>query len=281
MKGIYANLRYWLVDHPSVTEFEWKEGETFGASTQFLITTVLTYLSLTAILHFITLPSKSTVQNPSASSTTRFLLRVISAIHNLILEILSFIMAVGCILSTSTQMPNSRWIFCFPPNKTPPRGPVFFWAYIFYLSKTLEFIDTLLILLNRGNKRLTFLHVYHHAIVVVMCYIWLHTSQSLLPVALVTNCLVHTLMYAYYMLCTLGKRPPWKRLVTDCQIVQFVFSFGVSIVMLWFHFTGIGCSGFWGWVFNAGFNASLLALFTDFHNKNYDKKKKSTEKRRD
>ncbi|KAI3866847.1 hypothetical protein MKW92_029378 [Papaver armeniacum] len=283
---MHQELHYWLVDQPMISEFRWKEGETFGASTQFLVTTVITYLSLTTILHFIILPSKQTPQNPSTSSSSSpkspSLLRFVSAIHSLILVNLSFIMAIGCILSTTSQMLNTRWIFCFPPNETPPSGPVFFWAYVFYLSKILEFVDTLLILLNRGNRRLTFLHVYHHAVVVVMCYVWLHTSQSLLPVALVTNALVHTLMYAYYMLCALGKRPPWKRIVTDCQIVQFMFSFGVSSVMLWFHFTGNdGCSGFGGWVFNAVFNASLLALFTDFHTKNYDNKKSGRGKRID
>lgn len=57
--------------------------------------------------------------------------------------------------------------------------------------------------------------------------------------------------------------------MTKCQIIQFVFSFGVSVVMVYYHFTGLGCSGIWGWCFNAGFNASLLALFVDFHSKNY------------
>lgn len=108
-----------------------------------------------------------------------------------------------------------------------------------------------------------------------MCYVWLYTSQSLLPVALVTNSAVHTLMYAYYFLCAVGRRPPWKRAVTDCQIVQFVFSFAVSGLMLYYHFTGEGCSGIWGWCFNAVFNASLLALFVDFHAKNYARRKKN------
>ncbi|KAI3951616.1 hypothetical protein MKX01_018732 [Papaver californicum] len=269
---IYQELHYWLIDQPMISEFRWIEGETFGGSTEFLVTAVITYLSLTTIIHFIILPLKSTAENSSTSSSSPespSILRYVSAIHSLILLNLSFIMAIGCILSTSSQMLNARWIFCFPPNNTPPSGPI------------LEFVDTLLILLNRGNRRLTFLHVYHHVVVVVMCDIWLHTSQSLLPVALVTNALVHTLMYAYYM-CALGKRPPWKRIVTDCQIVQFKFSFGVSIVMFWFHFTGNeGCSGIWGWVFNAVFNASLFALFTDFHTKNYDKKKNSRVKRID
>lgn len=107
-----------------------------------------------------------------------------------------------------------------------------------------------------------------------MCYLWLSTSQSLFPVALVTNASVHVLMYGYYLLCAVGIRPSWKRLVTDCQIIQFVFSFLISGLMLYHHFSGSGCEGIRGWCFNAVFNASLLALFLDFHLKNYAKRKK-------
>ncbi|OMO92100.1 GNS1/SUR4 membrane protein [Corchorus olitorius] len=184
-------------------------------------------------------------------------------------------MAVGCTLSIIIPNPSSfRHIICFPPN-TLPTGPLFFWAYIFYLSKILEFVDTLLIILSKSKQRLTFLHVYHHATVLVMCYLWLTTRQSLFPIALVTNATVHVVMYFYYLLCAMGMRPKWKRLVTDCQIVQFVFSFAVSVLMLYYHFTGSGCSGIWGWCFNAVFNASLLALFVDFHGKSYAKRKAS------
>ncbi|KAD6795441.1 hypothetical protein E3N88_06337 [Mikania micrantha] len=258
------NIHYWLVDHPTITNFEWKPNHTWGASLLFLSTTILAYLLLTFTLRRI----------PSIATVNSTFVRLISAVHNLILLILSLAMAVGCSLSTLSQMPNHRWIFCFPPNQTPPRGPVFFWAQIFYFSKILEFIDTLLIILSGSDRRLSFLHVYHHSVVLIMCYVWLSTSQSLFPVALVTNASVHVLMYAYYLLAAFGWRPWWKVLVTDCQIIQFVFSFMVSFVMLYYHFTGSGCSGFLGWCFNAVFNASLLALFTNFYFKNYAKKNK-------
>uniref|UniRef100_A0A2P2N0Q6 very-long-chain 3-oxoacyl-CoA synthase n=1 Tax=Rhizophora mucronata TaxID=61149 RepID=A0A2P2N0Q6_RHIMU len=81
-------------------------------------------------------------------------------------------------------------------------------------------------------------------------------------------------MYYYYLSCAMGVRPRWKRLVTDCQIVQFVFSFAVSVLMLYYHFTGLGCSGIWGWCFNAVFNASLLVLFADFRSKSYSKRRR-------
>jgi hypothetical protein len=158
------------------------------------------------------------------------------------------------------------WLFCFP-KETSASGPVFFWSYIFYLSKYYELLDTLIMVLKR--RPLTFLHVFHHAVVLVMSFLWLEFVQSLQVIALLTNTSVHMLMYSYYLLCSLGIKPPWKKVVTNCQIVQFAFSFAVSIVMVYLHFHGDGCAGFGAWIFNAIFNASLLLLFINFHRQQY------------
>ncbi|KAJ1435001.1 ELO family [Sesbania bispinosa] len=248
-------LEYWLVNHPTIQNFSWTPGKTFASSPHFLCFTIFSYLLSTFILpHIIPLPHP--------------FLKPISALHNISLLLLSFIMALGCLLSTISHAPDLHWVICFPPN-TRPTGPIFFWAYIFYLSKIYEFMDTLLIILSNSIQRLTFLHVYHHSTVVIMCYIWLQTSQTLFPVVLVTNASVHVLMYAYYLSCALGVRPKWKKVVTNCQIMQFYSSFFVLGVMLFYHFTGSGCSGVWGWAFNVVFHVSLLLLFLDFHKKNY------------
>ncbi|XP_054804242.1 elongation of fatty acids protein 3-like [Prosopis cineraria] len=263
MNPTVSSLQYWLVNHPSILNFSWIQGQTLGSSPLFLSLTLLSYLSLTFLLPLLRLPPLKP-----------HILRSISIVHNLILLLLSFTMALGCILTIAFHTPHLHWIICFPP-KTPPSGPLFFWAYVFYLSKILELVDTVLIIVGNSIRRLTFLHVYHHATVLIMCYLWLQTSQSLFPLALVTNTCVHVLMYGYYLMSALGVRPKWKRVVTDCQIVQFLFSFAVSGVMLYYHFGGSGCSGFSGWCFNAVFNASLLALFVDFHAKSYANRNKT------
>ncbi|KAH0452123.1 hypothetical protein IEQ34_019422 [Dendrobium chrysotoxum] len=266
MASFFHLLRRYLVDLPAISSFEWIPNKTFASSLTFLFTTIISYLSLTVFLHLRLLPL------PSLSPS---FLRLLSTIHNLLLLLLSAVMAIGCSLSAFTQMPSFTWLLCFPPS-TFPSGPVFFWAQVFYLSKIYEFVDTALILLA-GGKRLSFLHVYHHAVVVLMCYIWLATAQSLLPVALVTNAGVHVAMYSYYLSSSVGWRwgTRWKRAVTRLQIAQFVFSFLVSGGFLWLHFTGGGCEGVNGWVFNAVFNASLLFLFLDFHSAAYGKEKVS------
>ncbi|CAM8935204.1 unnamed protein product [Rhodiola kirilowii] len=257
-------LHRYLINQPQILNFHWNPTTTFAASPTFLFAAVSAYLLTTLIL--------SRILTPTLPSS---LLRLISVIHNLILLLLSLSMSLGISLASITSL-SLKHLFCFPATNPPtPSGPLFFWAYIYYLSKLVEFIDTLLIIVNRNSgRRLTFLHVYHHAVVLVMSYLWLSTSMSLFPIALATNAGVHVLMYGYYLLCAIGIRPGWKRVVTDCQIVQFVFSFLASVVMLFYHFKEGGCAGIWGWVFNAAFNASLLYLFLDFHRKNYAHKMK-------
>ncbi|KAK6130976.1 hypothetical protein DH2020_035280 [Rehmannia glutinosa] len=264
---LYNAVHYWLVDHPMISQYEWKPGQTPGASISFLTIAVVTYLSLTLLLHHFPIL-------PTLSSAT---LRLAAAVHNVILCLLSLVMAVGCTLAVLHQTPpeNLTWGVCFPAGATAPRGPTFFWAHVFYFSKIHEFVDTLLILLSGSrSRRLSFLHVFHHAAVMVMCYLWLAAPQSLLPVGVVTNASVHVLMYAYYLLAALGFRPTWKRVVTDCQITQFLFGYLTSGVMLYLHFTGPGCSGIWAWGFNILFTTSLLALFINFRFKNYARKNK-------
>ncbi|KAG8374548.1 hypothetical protein BUALT_Bualt10G0006900 [Buddleja alternifolia] len=269
MGTLYNTLHYWLVDHPIISEYEWKPGHTPASSPLFLGTTIVTYLTLTLTLHHFshlpTLPS--------------LVLSVVTTLHNIFLCLLSLVMALGCTLSTLHQTPRHHlhWAICFPAGSTPPRGPTFFWGYIFYLSKIFEFMDTLLILLSGSrSRRLSFLHVYHHTVVVVTCYMWLSAVQTMFPVGLVTNASVHVVMYAYYLLSGMGLRPRWKRRVTDCQIAQFIFGLIVSVFMLYYHFTGSeGCSGLRVWAFTTLFGISLLVLFIDFHDKNYAKKRKS------
>ncbi|XP_009621709.1 putative fatty acid elongase 1 [Nicotiana tomentosiformis] len=106
----------------------------------------------------------------------------------------------------------------------------------------------------------------------VLGYLAIYTSQSMLHIVVITNASVHVLMYAYYFLCVIGKKPRWKRLVTNCQIVQFIFGFPCSAMMLYYHFTTkLGCSGFGPWCACIAFDVSLLALFLDFHSNNYGK----------
>ena len=47
-----------------------------------------------------------------------------------------------------------------PFNQQNP--PIGFVLYVFYISKVLDFMDTVFIILEKKWKQLSFLHVYHH-----------------------------------------------------------------------------------------------------------------------
>ncbi|KAL9451388.1 hypothetical protein AB3S75_013035 [Citrus x aurantiifolia] len=124
---------YWLVNHPKILNFAWTQGETLGSSPQFLTLTVLSYLSLTFLLYQVPI------------SLEYHLRQRIAIVHNLFLIAASSIMALGSSLSILSRSPTIQYIICFPRN-TKPNGPLFFWGYMFYLSKIYEYGDTLLIL---------------------------------------------------------------------------------------------------------------------------------------
>lgn len=259
----FPTLEEWLVKHPKIQEFSWNHGQTPGSTTRFITLTVLSYIFFTFILSL------------SRPSLSRPLLRSISAVHNLFLLTLSFIMALGSFISMLSEVQHFTTLVCFPKG-TPPTGPLFFWAYVFYLSKIVEFVDTLLIILSNSMKRLSFLHVYHHSMVVIMCYMCLESAQSSFSMVMFTNCVVHVVMYTYFLMTALGIRPRWKKFVTDFQLLQFWASFLIMAMLVFYHFTGSGCSGILSWCFNAVFIISLLFLFSDFHAKSYTPKVKGT-----
>ncbi|TMW81302.1 hypothetical protein EJD97_010506 [Solanum chilense] len=272
MKDLDTNIvHYWLVDHPIISQFEFKHGQTFGATLLFPIISILIYLSFTLLsLRF---PSLL----PIVSTTT---LRCITATHSLILCILSLIMVVGCGVSVIQEMTANihdwNWIICYNRlnyENVLLQGPIVFWSYVFYISKILEFLDTLLILLSRSrSRRLSFLHVYHHALVPLFCYFGVASGQSMWHVGVITNGSVHVLMYAYYFLFAIGKRPKWKKMVTNVQIGQFMFCFVCFGAVIYYHFTTeFGCSGIDIWCYTICFNVSLLVLFLNFYFKTYAK----------
>ena len=78
----------------------------------------------------------------------------------------------------------------------PPVGNL---MYIFYLSKILDFLDTLFIIISKKFKQLSFLHVYHHT--TIFLFYWLNMKVNYdgdiyLTVGL--NGFIHSVMYTYY-----------------------------------------------------------------------------------
>ncbi|XP_044766686.1 elongation of very long chain fatty acids protein AAEL008004-like [Coccinella septempunctata] len=98
-------------------------------------------------------------------------------------------------------------------------------SYIYFLIKILDGMDTIFFILKKSFRQMSFLHIYHHAI--MMMITWLVTKycgggQS--GWACIFNSIIHTLMYSYYFLTAYDskyKDSPMKKFITQLQLVQF------------------------------------------------------------
>ncbi|MBA0634717.1 hypothetical protein Godav_025671 [Gossypium davidsonii] len=104
-QALFSTLEDWLVKHPKILQFSWENGQTPASSHRFLTLTVLSYISFTFVLSQLSRPSLS-----------RPLLKSIAAVHNIFLLTLSFIMALGCLVSIFSQRIHEEAIL---PSRLP------------------------------------------------------------------------------------------------------------------------------------------------------------------
>ena len=205
--------------------------------------------------------------------------------HNLILCFASLGMFLGClyeVVKRSQEENSIDWLFCEHMN-TVPVGALWFYSYLYYLSKYYELLDTFLQLFSGKVPPNFFLHVYHHSLVIFMSWIWIETTASMQFIGLLFNTAVHVVMYYYYYLRSRGIVPWWKNYVTSFQIVQFVTSLVSFIVTLYFVWTrrSLGadrqCKGIPTVFGSLAFNITLLYGFVNILNSSKKKLGKKSE----
>jgi elongation of very long chain fatty acids protein 4 len=151
-----------------------------------------------------------------------------------------------------------------------------FGVWIHYMDKYLEFFDTIFMVLRGRMDQVSFLHIYHH---VSIAWAWWFAIRCYpggdAYFGALLNSWIHVMMYSYYTLSLLKFPCPWKRYITQAQLLQFT-----SVVV----YTAIS----FGIVKNSGeaeakhyacfavqtFEmVSLFYLFSLFYSKAYKKKK--------
>lgn len=212
-----------------------------------------------------------------------FKIRSFAALHNAVLFSLSVYM---CVESLRQAYDNFGWAQKFqlwcnqmepPPKFTPSGYKLARVLWIHYISKAYEFMDTIIMVLKKNTKQITFLHVYHHA--TTFFPVWWSVvkygpgGEPYFCCAL--NSFIHILMYGYYFASSLGlKARSFKPMVTYGQMVQFLCLIIEALYLLVTNcYTPRLCA-----VFLLFQCIVFFALFTDFARKTYwmpEKKHKS------
>ncbi|TYH25104.1 hypothetical protein ES288_A03G142400v1 [Gossypium darwinii] len=274
---IMQSVKYYLSEHPCIVNFRWSNTQTFGSTWSFLFSSISIYVLAATTLHSLLshiLPKRRGVP-----------LGPIPAIHSLCISLISAVIFTGILLSSVADIRDTRWFWrrtktittpfqwflCFPLG-TRASGRVFFWSYIFYLSRFLHLLRTFFIILR--SRKLTFFHLFNQSILLFMSFLWLEFCQSFQVLAILLSTLLYSVVYGYRFWTEIGLPTACFSFVVNCQVVLLGCNLVCHFGVLFLHFVKGGCNGMGAWGFNSVLNAVILCLFLDFYFKKHLKKGK-------
>jgi elongation of very long chain fatty acids protein 4 len=217
---------------------------------------------------------KAKVAPPQKSVAGKFAaepILVLQAVYNAVQVALCGYMIYGTVLEYLAK----DYKFICNPFKAAETGMARM-LWVFYVSKILDFFDTIFMVVRGKWKQFSFLHTYHHTSI-FMIY-WLNINVGYdgdIYYTVVLNAFIHFMMYFYYFLRTfnIAVPTPMKMFVTNSQLIQFVTMMGQAVYIL-----AVPCA-FPNRItaFYLGYIFTLFLLFSDFKKKEYspDKKKKN------
>ncbi|KAG2411372.1 hypothetical protein I3760_Q006700 [Carya illinoinensis] len=259
---------YWLAEHPPIVNFRWSPTQSWGSTWSFLFTAISAYIAAATTLYTLLILSRRRRPIP---------LGPVPAVHSLAVALISAVVFVGMLLSAEAEIRETRWfwsrtktstpfqwLLCFPLG-TRPSGRVFFWSYVFYLSRFLHLLRTFFTILRR--RKLTFFTLFNQSILIFMSFIWLEFSQSFQVLAILLTTLIYSVVYGYRFWTAIGLPRARFPFVVNCQAVLLGCNLVCHIGVLFLHLLKGGCNGIGAWGFNSVLNGAILFLFLKFYAK--------------
>uniref|UniRef100_A0A8C5CB07 Elongation of very long chain fatty acids protein n=1 Tax=Gadus morhua TaxID=8049 RepID=A0A8C5CB07_GADMO len=153
-----------------------------------------------------------------------FVLRKTLIVYNFSMVVLNFYIAKELLIASRAA---GYSYLCQPVNYSEDENEVriasALWWY--YISKGVEFLDTVFFILRKKFNQVSFLHVYHHCTMFILWWIgmkWVPGGQAFFGAGI--NSSIHVLMYGYYGLAALGPQIQkylwWKKYLTIIQMVM-------------------------------------------------------------
>ncbi|XP_057309923.1 elongation of very long chain fatty acids protein 4-like [Hydractinia symbiolongicarpus] len=192
-----------------------------------------------------------------------FELKKVMIVYNIVCVLLSVVAAgllfYGAIISGA--------VYAFTENYYVKTG-----LMVYTVSKNVELLDTLFMILRHKWRQISFLHVFHHSTILVLGnYAWIYAPFPPVAIVIGLNSVVHIFLYAYYANSAVSssQQPTWKKRLTQFQIAQFVFD-------LFFSIEGYLHHGFC--IYSIMYGSSMMILFGHFYYIAYIKKKPDAKK---
>ncbi|TPP66855.1 Elongation of very long chain fatty acids protein 7 [Fasciola gigantica] len=146
-------------------------------------------------------------------------------------------------------------------------------CWLFFISKLFELFDTACFVLRKKFDQVSFLHVFHHAIMPVSWWFGVkYVPGGMSTFHAMLNSFIHFMMYTYYGLAAAGPRYHrhlwWKKHMTAAQIIQFIVVIFHTLYTLTLH----DCN--YPKVFNyliLSYAIVFLVMFSNFYSHAYNK----------
>ena len=94
---------------------------------------------------------------------------------------------------------------------------MFFWPYIFYLSRFLHLFRTFLAILRR--RKLTFFRLFNLSILIFVSFLWLEFLQLFQVLEILLTTLLYSVVYGYHFWTAIGLPSACFPFVVNYQVV--------------------------------------------------------------
>ncbi|TPX58200.1 very-long-chain 3-oxoacyl-CoA synthase [Powellomyces hirtus] len=167
-------------------------------------------------------------------NANKFQVKGLMLLHNAGLAALSAYMCLATLKEAYDQ--NYRLVGNLA-DESKQGWPMAKLMWLFYISKTIEFVDTLIMVLKKNDRQISFLHLYHHGSIFAVWWLVVlkaPTGESYFSAAL--NSFIHVVMYGYYLCMAVGIRQVSfiKRYITAMQMTQFCCMMAQAIGVIYY-----------------------------------------------
>lgn len=222
IKSNWSEIQFHLFQHCNIVSPRWLENfYHLSLDPRFVITSIIGYLMIVNYLNKVLVIKRKRDEKESITHGS-ILFKTACFIHNVLLTLYSgwtFYHVFSIIYKNFIASKLSLFQALRDENNQMIKDGIGFFFWLFYVSKFYEFLDTLILLLKgRSSNNL---QTYHHAGVILTCWLMYANDCTGIWLFVFLNSFIHTLMYFYFGLTTIGIRPSWKKIMTTFQIIQF------------------------------------------------------------